>query len=541
MKGIFWNCNGFADCKKYRFLSDLTKEKNLDFIALSETGRANFPQSTLNNICAGRDFIWHCMAPRGRSGGMILGIHLLTFDIGEIEEGEFFIRFKVRHREDDFKFNLISVYGPAQHEYKSHFLSEIVRVCSKEALPIVIGGDFNIIRRPDEKNNDNYNDRWPFMFNAVIDSLNLREIEMTGRKFTWANHLQNQTFEKLDRVLVCTDLEAKYPHTTVYALTREISDHTPLLLSTNNPSSAYQPQFKFELGWLLRDGFCEMVTDVWNSTLVDGSPIERWQAKIRRLRQYLRGWAKSVSGAYKKEKIAILNKLDELDKKAEITALSEGELDLKHVLNERLAELLREEKIKWYQRAKVKHLLECDANTKYYHLLANGRHRKTRIFQLEDENNIITGDAQLKEHITSYYKNLFGPSTNSHIMLDESQTDDIPQVSQLENEYLTDTFSQEEVRAAIFQMEHNKAPGPDGFPPEFYQVFWNLIKDDLMALFTDFHQGNLPLNRLNFGTIILLPKKKDAKVIRQYRPICLLNVSFKIFTKVATNRLSTIA
>ena len=541
MKGIFWNCNGFADCKKYRFLSDLTKEKNLDFIALSETGRANFPQSTLNNICAGRDFIWHCMAPRGRSGGMILGIHLLTFDIGEIEEEEFFIRFKVRHREDDFKFNLISVYGPAQQEYKSHFLSEIVRVCSKEALPIVIGGDFNIIRRPDEKNNDNYNDRWLFMFNAVIDSLNLREIEMTGRKFTWANHLQNQTFEKLDRVLVCTDLEAKYPHTTVYALTREISDHTPLLLSTNNPSSAYQPQFKFELGWLLRDGFCEMVTDVWNSTLVDGSPIERWQAKIRRLRQYLRGWAKSVSGAYKKEKIAILNKLDELDKKAEITALSEGELDLKHVLNERLAELLREEEIKWYQRAKVKHLLECDANTKYYHLLANGRHRKTRIFQLEDENNIITGDAQLKEHITSYYKNLFGPSTNSHIMLDESQTDDIPQVSQLENEYLTDTFSQEEVRAAIFQMEHNKAPGPDGFPLEFYQVFWNLIKDDLMALFTDFHQGNLPLNRLNFGTTILLPKKKDAKVIRQYMPICLLNVSFKIFTKVATNRLSTIA
>jgi len=541
MKGIFWNCNGFADCKKYRFLSDLTKEKNLDFIALSETGRANFPQSTLNNICAGRDFIWHCMAPRGRSCGMILGIHLLTFDIGEIEEGEFFIRFKVRHREDDFKFNLISVYGPAQQEYKSHFLSEIVRVCSKEALPIVIGGDFNIIRRPDEKNNDNYNDRWPFMFNAVIDSLNLREIEMTGRKFTWANHLQNQTFEKLDRVLVCTDLEAKYPHTTVYALTREISDHTPLLLSTNNPSSAYQPQFKFELGWLLRDGFYEMVTEVWNSTLVDGSPIERWQAKIRRLRQYLRGWAKSVSGAYKKEKIAILNKLDELDKKAEITALSEGELDLKHVLNERLAELLREEEIKWYQRAKVKHLLECDANTKYYHLLANGRHRKTRIFQLEDENNIITGDAQLKEHITSYYKNLFGPSPNSHIMLDESQTDDIPQVSQLENEYLTDTFSQEEVRAAIFQMEHNKAPGPDGFPPEFYQVFWNLIKDDLMALFTDFHQGNLPLNRLNFGTIILLPKKKDAKVIRQYRSICLLNVSFKIFTKVATNRLSTIA
>jgi hypothetical protein len=50
-------------------------------------------------------------------------------------------------------------------------------------------------------------------------------------------------------------------------------------------------------------------------------------------------------------------------------------------------------------------------------------------------------------------------------MMDETQTEDIPQVSRLENEYLTDSFTQEEVRVAIFQMEHNKAPGPDGFPP----------------------------------------------------------------------------
>jgi len=380
MKGIFWNCNGFADGKKYRFLSELTKEKNLDFIALSETGRANFPQSTLNNICAGRDFLWHCMAPRGRSGGMLLGVNLLNLDIGEIEEGDFFIRFKVRNREDDFKFNLIAVYGPAQVEHKSIFLLEMVRVCSKDTLPIVIGGDFNILRRPDEKNNVNFNDRWPFMFNAVIDSLNLREIEMTGRKFTWANHLQNQTFEKLDRILVCTDFEYKFPHTTVHALTREISDHTPLLLSTNNPSPTYQPQFKFELSWLLRDGFCDMVKNVWQETVVNGSPIERWQTKIRKLHQHLRGWARNVSGSYKKEKKDILNKLDDLDKKAESATLSQPELDLKHVLNVKLAELLREEELKWYQRAKAKHLLEGDANTKYYHLLANGRHRKTRIF-----------------------------------------------------------------------------------------------------------------------------------------------------------------
>ena len=211
------------------------------------------------------------------------------------------------------------------------------------------------------------------------------------------------------------------------------------------------------------------------------------------------------------------------------------------MLHERLAELLREEELKWSQRAKVKQLLEGDANTKFYHLVANGRHRKTRIFQLEDGNKLISGDAELKKHITTYYKFLFGPSETSSKSLDESATTDIPQVSQMENEFLIDQFTEEEVRTAIFQMESNKAPGPNGFPPEFYQVFWNTIKDDVMALFRDFHDGTLPLNSLNFGTIILLPKKSDAKVIQQYRPICLLNVSFKIFTKVATNRISAIA
>ena len=90
-------------------------------------------------------------------------------------------------------------------------------------------------------------------------------------------------------------------------------------------------------------------------------------------------------------------------------------------------------------------------------------------------------------------------------------------------------------------MEHNKAPGPDGFPAEFYQNFWDIIKSDLLALFSALHSGQLELSRLNFGEIILLPKINDAERIQQYRPICLLNVSFKIFTKVATIRLNSVA
>jgi len=55
------------------------------------------------------------------------------------------------------------------------------------------------------------------------------------------------------------------------------------------------------------------------------------------------------------------------------------------VLNARVTELLREEELKWYQRSKVRNLLEGDANMKYFQLVVNGKHRKTRIFKLEQE------------------------------------------------------------------------------------------------------------------------------------------------------------
>jgi hypothetical protein len=64
---------------------------------------------------------------------------------------------------------------------------------------------------------------------------------------------------------------------------------------------------------------------------------------------FLWGWAQNVSGTYKKERKSILNTLDLLDKKAENTPLASEELDLRHCLNNRIVQMLREEVIKWYQ------------------------------------------------------------------------------------------------------------------------------------------------------------------------------------------------
>ena len=132
-----------------------------------------------------------------------------------------------------------------------------------------------------------------------------------------------------------------------------------------------------------------------------------------------------------------------------------------------LIKLLREEELKFYQRAKATDVLLGDNNTKYFQMIANGKHRKKCIFSLEHEGNKIEGQNNLKNYITQFYKELFGPSEDNHFTLSD-RMDDIPQVSMAENEFLTAPFTEKEIRDAIFAMEHNKAPGPDGFPAEFY-------------------------------------------------------------------------
>jgi endonuclease/exonuclease/phosphatase family metal-dependent hydrolase len=64
---------------------------------------------------------------------------------------------------------------------------------------------------------------------------------MSGRKFTWANSRRVPTYEKLDRVLVSTEWEQNFPLARVEALSREVSDHTPLLLCTGEKAEKKKP------------------------------------------------------------------------------------------------------------------------------------------------------------------------------------------------------------------------------------------------------------------------------------------------------------
>jgi exonuclease III len=144
------------------------------------------------------------------------------------------------------RFNFI--YGAAQEEDKEAFLAELGAVCSNQRNPMLIGGDFNILRFSFEKNKETRRNRWSSMFNAIINSHDLREIDMSGGQYTWSNNHINPTLEKLDRFLMTADWEDMFPLTTVHKIARDVSDHNPIILDTMENREHKKKTFRFEKG-----------------------------------------------------------------------------------------------------------------------------------------------------------------------------------------------------------------------------------------------------------------------------------------------------
>jgi hypothetical protein len=142
--------------------------------------------------------------------------------------------------------------------------------------------------------------------------------------------------------------------------------------------------------------------------------------------------------------------------------------------------------------------------------------------------------------VTRYYKELFRGETRPGIRLKPDFFSNEEKIRPEENILLESKFSEVEIKEAIFSSYADGATSPDGLSFMFYQCFWDIIKYDLISLFEDWFEGNLDIFRLNFAMITLIRKENDAREMRKFRPVSLLNYSFKIFTKVLTNRFARI-
>lgn len=99
-------------------------------------------------------------------------------------------------------------------------------------------------------------------------------------------------------------------------------------------------------------------------------------------------------------------------------------------------------------------------------------------------------------------------------------------------------FTEDEIWNTIKDLPNEKASGP-GFIAEFYKSAWSIIKPDVIAAFDAFYRNTVAqLHKLTGALITLLPKKQDAKMPGDYRPISLVHSFGKLLAKLLSNRLA---
>jgi hypothetical protein len=153
MIGVIWNCRGVGKKGIAVDIKNLLTETGVDFIGLQETMKRKYTDKFFRNIDPNRLYAWHWLPSQGRSGGILCGIKKENFDIIKVIEHEFAVEAEVWDKKVKISLRLITIYGPAHEERRDQFLRELSTICAKNDLPMIVGGDFNILRYSNEKKN----------------------------------------------------------------------------------------------------------------------------------------------------------------------------------------------------------------------------------------------------------------------------------------------------------------------------------------------------------------------------------------------------
>ncbi|KAK1692653.1 hypothetical protein QYE76_009350 [Lolium multiflorum] len=159
----------------------------------------------------------------------------------------------------------------------------------------LILGDFNLIAKASDKNNLNINHSLIGKFRAARDFLELKDMRMEGRRFTWSNAQADLVLTKIDHVFFSAEWDVAFPKAYLQAITSACSDHAPLFLQ-GTVANARKPSFKFEEFWLSMHGFKETVSAAWGKVVLAPDPIRRVHIKLSRTTKALKKWQRECVG-----------------------------------------------------------------------------------------------------------------------------------------------------------------------------------------------------------------------------------------------------
>ncbi|GJW58511.1 cytochrome P450 [Tanacetum coccineum] len=190
----------------------------------------------------------------------------------------------------------------------------------------LIFGDLNEVRVESECMGTIFDPRGAYIFNQFIYSPDLLDLLVGGKRFTRMNNLGSK-HSKIDRFLVTNHVIQIWLDSYVYALPREFSDHTPIILKNFAPDFGPTP-FKLYNSWLEHSEFPDLAKASW-ALPTSRPPVVGFKNKLKRLKLEIKKWRIKIQHAENTTSCELRMKIDNLDNKAERSSLSPFEVDLR--------------------------------------------------------------------------------------------------------------------------------------------------------------------------------------------------------------------
>ncbi|XP_057811613.1 uncharacterized protein LOC131025845 [Salvia miltiorrhiza] len=399
----------------------------------------------------------------------------------------------------------------------------------------IMMGDFNAVKGAHERSSDCLpNATACTEFSDFIDASGFIEAPSIGLRFTWSGRrfMPSHVESILDRALFSEDFAALWQNIYSQILPRNTSDHSPLILHCSIDAPRRNKFFRFLDMWTLHPDFLQTVENSWELEMDIACPIYKVMAKLKRLRQELRNWNKSTFGNVDTMLMNTQQELLDIQMQIASDGYTEYLFDKEVAAQARINTALCRKNSLLQQKSRISWLKDGDRNTNFFHAMLKYRKKPHIISHLEVNGEQVFDQTQIGNHIVDYFSTLFNADHHGleDIVAVEAVIDN--SVSDLQNNLLVRLPDEEKITAAVFAMDSNSSPGPDGFSGKFYQSCWQIIKSDIWeAVQTFFRHSYLPQG-CNSNTLVLIPKKDVVCSVADLRPIVLSNFLFKIVSKL---------
>lgn len=188
----------------------------------------------------------------------------------------------------------------------------------------------------------------------------------------------------------------------------------------------------------------------------------------------------------------------------------------------------------WKAKSGMHWLKAGDKNTRYFHEKTKERRSKNKITLLEDDcGQVFMEPSDIQRIATTYFQNLYN---SNHPSFSVTQLAGIPKsVTSIINMDLNRPVSEEEIKQDLFSINSEKSPGPDGMNSGFFRQHWDIIRSGVCNYIKLFFEEDFLEPELNKTNICLLPKNDSPVHLKDFRPISLSNVAYKIIAKILAN------